>query len=118
MLAALALATALTQDATRLNSQDIYCAAIGVLVSETVQARPDTDPADEAAMVAMTLYFLGRVEASMPPGDGPAEAIIEMAGVLTPSTIPPADIHDCGEFMRDQSEKLTDQARLHGRTLR
>jgi hypothetical protein len=118
MLAAMAFAAALTQDAVRLNSADIYCAAIGVLATETVQARPNPDPADEAAMVAMTIYFLGRVEGSMPQGGGAAEAIIEMAGVITPASIPPADIHDCAEFMRDQGNELIDQARRHGRTFR
>jgi len=118
MLAAMAVAAVLAQDAVRLNSKDIYCAAIGVLASETVQAQAQPTAADEAAMAAMTLYFLGRVEASMPPGDGAAEAIIEMAGVLNPSTIPEADIHDCAEFMRNQGLKLTDAARRQGRRFR
>lgn len=118
MIAALAVAAVLAQEPPRLNSEDIYCAAMGVLASETVQARTDPDPADEAAMVAMTLYFLGRVEASMPPGNGAAEAIIEMAGVLDTHGIPEADVHDCAEFMRDQGVRLTDQARRHGRSFR
>jgi len=117
MLAAIAFAAVLSHEDVRLNSEDIYCAAMGVLASETVQARPDPDPADEAAMIAMTLYFLGRVEGSMPTGDA-AEAVIDMAGVLSTSGIPEADIHSCGEFMRDQGLKLTDQARRQGRPFR
>lgn len=118
MIAVLAFAAVLAQEQTRLNSEDIYCAAIGVLASETVQARTEPDPAGEAGMVAMTLYFLGRVEASMPAGNGAAEAIIEMAGVLDTHGIPEADVHDCAEFMRDQGVRLTDQARRHGRSFR
>ena len=118
MLAALAVAAVLAQERTRLNSEDIYCAAIAVVASETVQDRAAPDPADEAGMVAMTLYFLGRVEASMPPGNGAAEAIIDMAGVLDSHGIPEADVHNCAEFMRDQGERLTDQAQRQGRRFR
>ena len=108
----------LTQDAPRPNSEDIYCAAIGVLSTETIQTRAEPDPADEAAVAAMTLYFLGRVEGSMPQGADAAEAVIDMASVLTPSTIPEADLRACGRFMQDQGLMLADEARRRGRSFR
>ena len=120
MITALTIAIALTQQAPvplvepRLSSEDVYCAAIMVHVTENLMAenKPDGLPGMTVAIV----YFLGRVQAAMPEG-GASTAILDMAEVLDDRTIPPADLISCANFFIDQTTGFFEEAERRGRSL-
>jgi len=100
----------------RPNGEDIYCAAISVRLVEVAQSNSASSEDDKTGLYALMLYFVGRVEGSMPTG-GTAEAVMDMAQIL--DTTPPTEdaIWTCAEFMRDQTDVLVDQARRRHRSL-
>lgn len=120
MITALTIAIALTQQAPvplvepRLSSEDVYCAAIMVHVTENLMAenKPDGLPGMTVAIV----YFLGRVQAAMPEG-GASTAILDMAEVLDDRTIPPADLISCANFFIYQTTGFFEEAERRGRSL-
>lgn len=118
MLATMALTVFMnTNIVQRLNSEDIYCAAIGIVLTEEIQAHPSVGSRSESDMLTMTVYFLGRVEGATPDGDA-AESVLDMAQVLTRSTLSEEDISSCGEFMASQVGKMIEGAQRRHRPLR
>ena len=120
MITALTITIALMQQAPvppvepRLSSEDIRCAAIIVHVSEKLMAenKPNGLPGMTVAMV----YFVGRVQASMPEG-GATTAILDMVEVLDDQTIPSADLISCVNLFVDQTTGFFDEAERRGRSL-
>ncbi|MBB5746276.1 hypothetical protein [Brevundimonas variabilis] len=101
----------------RLVSHDIYCAAVSIVVTEEIQSRPVPDPAAEAGMMAMTLFFLGRVGGALPNQDA-ADSVITMAQGIERETLAASDIADCGRYFGNQVQSLMQQAQAQGRPLK
>lgn len=119
MLTSLFLLALASQEAERVrpNSHDIYCAAVSIVVTEEIQSRAVPDPAAESGMMAMTLFFLGRVGGSLPNEDA-ADSVLTMAEGIKRETLAASDIAACGRYFSDQVQSLMEQARVQGRPLR
>jgi len=116
MITALALAAVLSQvPPARSHADDVYCAALGVLMAEAVQKQPTPDLDAEASIYTLMLYFLGRVEGAR-PADDTSKVVLDRAEGLTLLTVPPADLVACAAVLQTRGERLVGRATERGRS--